>query len=99
MANPRRADAVHTKLAPDAGLSHGIPQPRRPHMTASSTAPLSRSSALSRARRLGLILVLAGASLLWTAVAPAAADSVVATIPVGDSPYGVAFSPDGSTAY
>jgi YVTN family beta-propeller protein len=49
--------------------------------------------AVASARRSFIVL-----SLLLGAM-PAAADSVVATVPIGNNPYGVTVSPDGSHAY
>src|SRR5689334_6924514 len=39
------------------------------------------------------------ASLLLLCAAPVAADTVVATVPIGQSPYGVAVLPNGTRAY
>ena len=64
-----------------------------------SGGTLNRPDRIGRAwkrRTAGLGLVVA---LLSFSALPASAASVIDTIPVGTNPSGVAFSPDGSTAY
>jgi YVTN family beta-propeller protein len=63
--------------------------------------PVGRSGSSGWRRVVGalVVAVVAGGVALGFGGGPVYAATVTATIPVGTNPYGVAFTPDGSTAY